>query len=157
MKHESRRAAAYLFCASAIANIFLPTKAIAVPTTQTACRPPVVLRAPETCLENGRGHACLVTGNGYGYAVVDAEKSQLNKFYAHPYSNQREDHNNPRGEGIKTLNTITQAAWKPFTGKILAPKYLDQSGVIVTKQNGIQQAYFLPFELNRNVLITTLE
>ena len=37
----------------------------------------------------------LVTGNGYGFAVVSPETGAITKFYAHPYSFARPDPKNP--------------------------------------------------------------
>src|SRR5215469_8692132 len=48
----------------------------------------------------------LVTGNGFGFAVVTPETATITKFYAHPYSFSRPDPNNPLAEGIETANFV---------------------------------------------------
>ena len=48
----------------------------------------------------------LVTGNGFGFAVVSPGIGTVNKFYAHPYSFIRPDPSKPLGEGIETANFL---------------------------------------------------
>jgi hypothetical protein len=48
----------------------------------------------------------LVTGNGFGFAVVAPEHGAATKFYPHPYSFLRRDPANPLREGIETANFI---------------------------------------------------
>jgi hypothetical protein len=48
----------------------------------------------------------LVTGNGFGFAVVSPDNATVTKFYAHPYSFSRPDPKNPLSEGIETTNFI---------------------------------------------------
>ena len=53
----------------------------------------------------------LVTGNGFGFAVVSPETATVSKFYAHPYSFVRPDPKNPLGEGVETANFIKSLGW----------------------------------------------
>src|ERR1700677_4326132 len=48
----------------------------------------------------------LVTGNGFGFAVVSPQTAMVSKFYVHPYSFVRPDPRNPLGEGLETANFI---------------------------------------------------
>jgi hypothetical protein len=50
------------------------------------------------CLAAGATH--LVSGNGFGFAVVSPETGTVTKFYAHPYCFARPDPRNPLGEGV---------------------------------------------------------
>ena len=54
----------------------------------------------------------LVTGNGFGFAVVAPETGTVNKFYAHPYSFVRPDPRNPLSEGVETANFIKELGWR---------------------------------------------
>ena len=53
----------------------------------------------------------LVTGNGFGFAVVAPENGTATKFYAHPYSFVAPDPANPLSEGIETANFIKALGW----------------------------------------------
>ena len=48
----------------------------------------------------------LVTGNGFGFAVVAPESGTATKFYPHPHNYLRPDPSNALGEGIETANFI---------------------------------------------------
>ena len=48
----------------------------------------------------------LVTGNGFGFAVVAPESGAVTKFYPLPYSFVRPDPANPLSEGVETANFI---------------------------------------------------
>jgi hypothetical protein len=50
----------------------------------------------------------LVTGNGFGFAVVSPETGTVTKFYAHPYSFVRPDSLKPLSEGVETANFIQE-------------------------------------------------
>src|SRR5438477_4573350 len=53
----------------------------------------------------------LVTGNGFGFAVVAPESGAATKFYPHPYSFVRPDPANALSEGIETTNFIKSLDW----------------------------------------------
>src|SRR6185369_15870870 len=72
----------------------------------------------------------LVTGNGYGFAVVSPESGAVTKFYAHPYSFARPDPQNALSEGIETANLITSLGWSGDQGKAAVVDYVDDSHVI---------------------------
>src|SRR5271168_231441 len=61
------------------------------------------------CLPAHASH--LVTGNGFGFAVVSPENATVTKFYAHPYSFGQPDPKNPLSEGVETANFVKSIAW----------------------------------------------
>src|SRR5580698_11053233 len=66
------------------------------------------------CLPATASH--LVTGNGFGFAVVSPENATLTRFYAHPYSFGQPDPKNPLSEGVETANFIKWIAWNGKSG-----------------------------------------
>jgi len=70
----------------------------------------------------------LVTGNGFGFAVVAPETGAATKFYPHPYSFVRSDPANPLKEGIETANFIKKLGWGG--GRPSAVEYVQDSHVI---------------------------
>src|ERR1700745_3083029 len=61
------------------------------------------------CLPAAGSH--LVTGNGFGFAVVAPESGMATKFYPHPHNFTRPDPANPLSEGIETANFIKTLGW----------------------------------------------
>ena len=55
--------------------------------------------------------APLVTGNGFGFAVVSPSSGEVRKYCAHPYSFARPDPDKPLFEGIETMNFIKSLHW----------------------------------------------
>src|SRR6476469_8329680 len=53
----------------------------------------------------------LVTGNGFGYGVVDGDTGEVTSFYAHPYRFMAADPDNPLEEGVSTPSLIESARW----------------------------------------------
>src|SRR4051812_12632455 len=53
----------------------------------------------------------LVTGNGFGFAVVAPEIGLATKFYPHPHSFTRPDPANALSEGIETANFVKSLGW----------------------------------------------
>jgi len=98
----------------------------------------------------------LVTGNGFGFAVVAPESGSATKFYPHPYSYVRPDPANPLGEGIETANFIKKLGWgKP--GRSENADYVDDSHVIRLRRTDGTGTFFMPFGLDRPALIISLE
>jgi GH15 family glucan-1,4-alpha-glucosidase len=96
----------------------------------------------------------LVTGNGYGLAVVAPESAAITKFYAHPYSYTHPDPKNPYGEGIETANFINSIGLTSTTpaANISADYILDSHLIGMHSSLGSGFA-FMPFGLNQNALI----
>ncbi|HEY2468672.1 MAG TPA: glycoside hydrolase family 15 protein [Terracidiphilus sp.] len=96
----------------------------------------------------------LVTGNGFGFAVVSPQTGQVTKFYAHPYSFVRPDPAHPLSEGIETANFIKELGWagQGAKGGEIA-EYEEDSHVIHTRSNAGEGFVFMPFGLQESALI----
>ena len=107
----------------------------------------------------------LVTGNGFGFAVVSPDTGTVNKFYAHPYSFVRPDPKNPLSEGIETANFIKQLGWSslnPTSSSEQSPagasaEYVKDSHVIHTRTKDGEGLVFMPFGLEQDALIVSWE
>jgi GH15 family glucan-1,4-alpha-glucosidase len=97
----------------------------------------------------------LVTGNGFGFAVVAPENGMATKFYSHPYNYLRPDPKNPLGEGIETPSFIKQLAWG--TRSAGRADYVDDSHVIRMRRADGTGTFFMPFGLDRPALIISVE
>jgi GH15 family glucan-1,4-alpha-glucosidase len=100
----------------------------------------------------------LVTGNGFGFAVVSPDNATVTKFYAHPYSFGQPDPGNPLSEGMETANFIKQIAWsdKPSSGNSSA-QYEQDSHIIHTRDSNGEGLVFMPFGLRDAALIVSWE
>jgi GH15 family glucan-1,4-alpha-glucosidase len=98
----------------------------------------------------------LVTGNGFGTAVVAPESGIATKFYPHPYSYLRPDPAHPLSEGIETANFIKALGWGE-PGKPGATDYVDDSHVIRMRRANGSATFFMPFGLERPALIIVKE
>jgi GH15 family glucan-1,4-alpha-glucosidase len=94
----------------------------------------------------------LVTGNGFGFAVVAPEDGAVTRFYAHPYSFVRPDPPNPLSEGVETANFIKALSWGA-PGHAASAEYVDDSHVVRMRSAGGTSWNFMPFGLNRPALI----
>jgi GH15 family glucan-1,4-alpha-glucosidase len=102
------------------------------------------------CVPAAASH--LVTGNGFGFAVVAPESGFATKFYPHPYSFVRTDPAKPLSEGVETANFIKALGWgKP--GVAAAADYVDDSHVIRMRRAAGSGTFFMPFGLERAALI----
>jgi len=98
----------------------------------------------------------LVTGNGFGFAVVAPESGAATKFYPHPYSFVRADPAKPLGEGIETANFIRTLDWGEG-GRASSVQYVDDSHVIRMRRAIGTGYFFMPFEFEHPALIISLE
>jgi hypothetical protein len=94
----------------------------------------------------------LVTGNGFGFAVVSPESGSVTKFYAHPYSFMRPDPKNALSEGIETANFITSLGWSDETGTS-STDYLEDSHVIRVHSSRGEMFVFMPFGFGHAAVI----
>ncbi|MGA7858814.1 MAG: glycoside hydrolase family 15 protein [Terracidiphilus sp.] len=104
----------------------------------------------------------LVTGNGFGFAVVSPENAAVTKFYAHPYSFVRPDPKNPLSEGIETANFIKELGWvakdgQSGTAQDASADYVQDSHVIRARSSFGEGLVFMPFGLNQTALIVSWE
>lgn len=105
------------------------------------------------CLPAGASH--LVTGNGFGFAVVAPESGTATKFYPHPYSFVRPDPANPLSEGIETANFIKTLGWGRRAPAGTAD-YVSDSQVIRLRRADGTGTFFMPFGFERPALIISL-
>ena len=99
----------------------------------------------------------LVTGNGFGFAVVSPETATVSKFYAHPYCFARPDPNNPLGEGIETVNFIKELYWSDGTGQSASAEYEEDSHVIHARKGIGDGTVYMPFGLQQSALVINWE
>jgi hypothetical protein len=97
----------------------------------------------------------LVTGNGFGFAVVAPESGVATKFYPHPHSYTRPDPRNPLSEGIETATFIKALGWGD-SRKMGTADYVDDSHVIQLRRDGASAYFFMPFGFERPALIIDL-
>lgn len=98
----------------------------------------------------------LVTGNGFGFAVVAPELGAATKFYPHPHSYTAPDPANPLSEGIETANFIKALGYGP-PGQRGTAEYVGDTHVIRMHSPDGAAYYFMPFGLDRPALIVSLE
>lgn len=103
------------------------------------------------CVSAGASH--LVTGNGYGFAVVAPDSGAVTSFYAHPYSFVRPDAAKPLSEGVATANFLKQISWRGGSAANPSADYDQDSHVIRIHRADGDGVLFMPFGLRRPVLI----
>lgn len=99
----------------------------------------------------------LVTGNGFGFAVVSPESGNVTKFYAHPYSFTRPDPRNPLSEGIETAQFVKQIGWRDAYAHHASADYDQDSQIIHIRRGDGQGLCFMPFGLAQATLIVNWE
>ena len=99
----------------------------------------------------------LVTGNGFGFAVVSQDSGMVTKFYAHPYSDVGQDPRNPLAEGIETTNFVKALGWSGADAHDTAVEYVDDSHVIHIHRGAGDGMIFMPFGLSQTALIINWE
>lgn len=99
----------------------------------------------------------MVTGNGFGFAVVLPETGTVSKFYAHPYCYTRHDPNNPLNEGIETTNFIRQLGWSGVSPQGTSTEYEQDSQIIHTRAGDGEGTVFMPFGLQHAALVIDWE
>jgi hypothetical protein len=99
----------------------------------------------------------LVTGNGFGFAVVSPETATITRFYAHPYSFSRPDPKNPLGEGIETANFIQSLRFSCGAGQKSSAEYAQDSHVIGVRCGASTGTVFMPFGFAQAALIIRWE
>ena len=112
------------------------------------------------CLPAHASH--LVTGNGFGFAVVSPENAAVTKFYAHPYSFGRPDAKNPLSEGVETANFIKAITWSGKSGQTqstegASTRYEEDSQVIHAHRGDGEGFFLMPFGLRQTALIVSWE
>lgn len=95
----------------------------------------------------------LVTGNGFGFAVLSPERAALNSFYAHPYRFMRPDPKDPLSEGVPTTNFIKSLGWSSPTAHSISADYEEESHVIHSSSSAGEGFFFMPFGLQQSALV----
>src|SRR6266567_3425678 len=72
----------------------------------------------------------LVTGNGFGFAVVSPDTGAVTSFYTHPYSFVRPDPRKPLSEGIQTTNLFKSLSLDDPSATNPSAEYENDSHVI---------------------------
>ena len=99
----------------------------------------------------------LVTGNGFGFAVVSPQTATVSKFYAHPYSFARPDPQNPLSEGIETANFIKSLSFGSLSPHNASATYEQDSQIIRAHSSAGDGFIFMPFGLRQTALIICWE
>lgn len=95
----------------------------------------------------------LVTGNGFGFAVVSPQNGAISKFYAHPYSFMRPDPKNALGEGVETADFLKSLGWSG-AGDATA-EYKDDSQIIEIRSGAGKGYVYMPFGLRHAALVVS--
>ncbi|MGH9642641.1 MAG: glycoside hydrolase family 15 protein [Terriglobales bacterium] len=99
----------------------------------------------------------MVTGNGFGFAVVSPQGGTLTKFYAHPYSFARPDVQNPLSEGVETANFIKALGWNDRSAPSTSAEYVEDSQVIRVRNVAGEGLFFMPFGFEQAALVINWE
>jgi GH15 family glucan-1,4-alpha-glucosidase len=99
----------------------------------------------------------MVTGNGFGFAVVLPETGAVSKFYVHPYCFTRHDPHNPLNEGIETANFIKELSWSGASAQGTSTEYEEDSQVIHARGSDGEGTVFMPFGLKHAALVIDWE
>lgn len=99
----------------------------------------------------------LVTGNGFGFAVLSPKSDCITGLYAHPYKFAKPDPKDELSEGIETTNFVKSMTWTDSESGTSEFNYLDQSQILSAQSSRDTRTYFMPFGIDQNVLIATWE
>ena len=99
----------------------------------------------------------LVTGNGFGFAVVSPETGTATRFYAHPYSFLRPDPAHPLSEGVETANFIKKLGWGDEIAEAPSADYEEYSHIIDVRTAHGKGRFFMPFGFPHAVLVISWE
>jgi hypothetical protein len=99
----------------------------------------------------------LVTGNGFGFAVVSPETGTATRFYAHPYSFLRPDPAHPLSEGVETANFIKKLGWGDEIVDTPSGEYEEDSHIIGIRTAYGEGRFFMPFGLPHAALVISWE
>jgi len=99
----------------------------------------------------------LVTGNGYGFGVVDPARGVVTRFYTHPYSFMHPDPANALGEGVPTPELIKSLHWSTANGSLASADYQDDSQIIRMRSDAGEGSAYMPFSLRMPALIIDWE
>jgi Glycosyl hydrolases family 15 len=95
----------------------------------------------------------MVTGNGFGFAVVSPETVSISKFYAHPHSYIQPDAKDPLSEGVETANFIKAIRVCGTRPANASAEYQEDSQVIHMRCKEGEGFAFMPFGFERAALV----
>ena len=95
----------------------------------------------------------LVTGNGFGFAVVSPDTAAVTKFYPHPYSFVRPDPAHPLSEGVETVNFLQSLGWRGQRAGGMTADYQQDSQIIRLRGEEGEGFVFMPFGLSEPALL----
>lgn len=113
----------------------------------------LALLLPALCLALPLSATNLVTGNGFGFAVVAPDTATITRFYAHPYSFTRPDPQNPLSEGIETANFLQSLQWRDPSARNISAEYEQDSHVIHLRSSAGEGFVCMPYGLHQSVLL----
>jgi hypothetical protein len=99
----------------------------------------------------------LVTGNGYGFGVVDPARGAVTRFYTHPYSFMHPDPANALSEGVPTPELIKSLHWSAADGSTASADYRSDSQIIHMRSDAGEGYVYMPFSLRMPALIVDWE
>ncbi|WP_263352511.1 glycoside hydrolase family 15 protein [Acidicapsa acidisoli] len=99
----------------------------------------------------------LVTGNGFGFAVVSPETATITGFYTHPYSFVRPEPGNPLSEGVETANFIKSIGWGESALPGASADYEEDSHIVRVRSGNGEGTVYMPFGLRRAALVLSWE
>jgi Glycosyl hydrolases family 15 len=105
------------------------------------------------CLSLPASATNLVTGNGFGFAVVSPETAVITKFYGHPYSFLRPDPKSQLAEGVETPDFLKSLEWRDRASRGVNVNYEQDSEIIGLRGHDGDGFVFMPFGLNQPALI----
>jgi hypothetical protein len=114
---------------------------------------PVLVLLLLTCWPTVASSTALVTGNGFGFAVVSPQTGAATKFFAHPYSFFRPDPKDPLSEGIETTNFVKNLHWGGLVSGASSEEYVKESNIIRVRNSAGEALYFMPFGLRQTALV----
>lgn len=99
----------------------------------------------------------LVTGNGYGFGVVDPARGAVTRFYTHPYSFMHPNPANALSEGVPTPELIKSLHWGTADGSTASADYRSDSQIIHMRSDAGEGYVYMPFSLRMSALIVDWE
>lgn len=95
----------------------------------------------------------LVTGNGFGFAVVSPDQAAVTQFYPRPYFSSSRP-GQILGDGNVTPSLLSSLRWRD-TGSANTAEYVDESNIIELRAETSRQFFFMPFSLPAPVLVAS--
>ena len=92
----------------------------------------------------------LVTGNGFGFGVVNLQSNQLTHFFVHPYKFTAMNPAQPYGTGYETSDLVSGFGWASSAAEV---HYLEESHIVETDTAAGKYYFFMPFGYERPAVV----